>query len=67
MKNFQFYIGNIIYVFKTNSPIISYTSDITDDGVPKPYALDKANNMYLFDNPTIKDKENIISIIHKNF
>ena len=61
------YIGNIIYVFKTNSPIISYTSDITDDGVPTPHALDKANKLYLFDNSTIKDKENIISIIHKNF
>jgi|SaaInlV_165m_DNA_3_1040750.scaffolds.fasta_scaffold04963_4 hypothetical protein len=66
------YIGNIIYVFKTNSPIVSYTSDIKDDGVPIPYALDKADKVYIFENSTIKDKGkldkiNIISIIHKNF
>ena len=57
------YIGNSIFVFQTDSPIISYTSNFTDNGIPTPCALDKENKIYSFENSKYF-KNNIISTIH---
>lgn len=41
------FIGDNIFTFKTNNKIINYTSEVGNNDVPYPYAIDSEDNFYL--------------------
>ena len=41
------FVGHVIYSFDAISPIVSYVSEVGNNDVPYPYAVDERNNVYL--------------------
>jgi hypothetical protein len=46
-NNEYMYIGEQIYSFNTDSPIIKYVSEVGNSDVPYPYAIDQSGKYYL--------------------
>jgi hypothetical protein len=47
------YIGSEIFGFKSKSPIVYYQSDVGNNGVPYPYAVDSTGAVYFMIKPGI--------------
>lgn len=48
IKNCEYaYIGRMFHFFETDSPIIRYVSEVGNNDVPYPYAVDKKGSFYL--------------------
>lgn len=41
------YIGSKFYFFETDSPIVEYVSEVGNNDVPHPYAVDERGRFYL--------------------
>jgi len=47
IDNYYIFIGHKVYSFKTEYEIINYVSEVGNNDVPYPYAVDTENNYYL--------------------
>jgi hypothetical protein len=46
-ENRYVFIGHTVYSFETKYPIVKYLSEVGNNDVPYPYAVDTENNFYL--------------------